>query len=104
LVVVSLGEANEENRRASCWLHAGGLRRIEVTYMPSVVLFSTDLSLGTCPAGTFLRWLGSGADEATRQANVKAVLGSLLAVKMSGSPVRIYGVNANCEVKFIHLN
>jgi hypothetical protein len=78
--------------------------RIEVTYMPSIVLFSTDVSLGNCPAGTFLRWMGSGPDEATRQANVKAVLASLLAMKLSGNTVRLYGANANCEVKFIHLN
>lgn len=75
---------------------------IEVTYMPSLILFSTDASVGSCPAGTFLRWNGNGADVATKQSNAKSVLAALMAAKLSGTAIRMYGVNANCEVRFVY--
>lgn len=76
---------------------------IEATYMPAVVLFSTDAGAGSCPAGTFVRWTGKGADVATQQANAKSIYALLIAAKTSGTPVQMYGVNAQCEIRFIYL-
>lgn len=75
---------------------------VEVTYMPTVVLFATDASAGSCPAGTYLRWSGHGADAAMKQSNVRSTLATLMASKLSGTPIRIFGVNANCEVRFLY--
>lgn len=76
---------------------------IEVTYMPSAVLFSIDAAAGSCPAGGFLRWNGYGADAPAKQSNVKSIFAALVSAKMSGTTIRVYGVNTNCEVKFFYL-
>jgi len=68
-----------------------------------MVKFATDLPAGSCSAGTFLTWNGQGADATAKQSNVKSVLAALMSAKLSGTTIRIYGVNANCEVKFFYL-
>jgi len=75
---------------------------IEATYMPSAVLFTVDTNAGSCGAGTWLKWNGIDADQATAHANNKAVYALLLASKLSGSTVRVFGSNSGCLVKFIY--
>ena len=75
---------------------------IEATYMPTAVLFTVDTNAGACGAGTWLKWNGIDADQATAQANNKAIYALLLASKLSGSTMRLFGSNAGCLVKFIY--
>ena len=86
------------------WIVTGArITWIEATYMPSVVPFGIDAAGGSCGAGTQLKWNGSGSDLATQQASVKAIYAALVGAKLSGTTVRLYGVNAGCIVKFIYL-
>ena len=75
---------------------------IEATYMPTAVLFTVDANAGSCAAGTWLKWNGIDADQATAQANNKAIYALLLASKLSGATVRLFGSNSGCLVKFIY--
>lgn len=75
---------------------------IEATYMPTAVLFTIDSNAGSCGAGSWLKWNTIDADAPTAQANNKAVYALLLASKLSGSTVRVFGSNAGCLVKFIY--
>jgi hypothetical protein len=75
---------------------------IEATYMPTAVLFTVDANAGSCGAGNWLKWSGIDADQETAQANNKAVYALLLASKLSGSTVRLFGSNSGCLVKFIY--
>jgi hypothetical protein len=71
---------------------------VEASYMPTVVLFSTNVALGTCPAGSWIKW-----ESTTNPDGVKAVFALLLAAKITGTPVFAYGVNAGCALQYIHL-
>lgn len=75
---------------------------IEATYMPTAVLFTIDANAGSCGAGSWLKWNTIDADQATAQANNKAIYALLLASKLSGSTVRLFGSNSGCLVKFIY--
>jgi len=75
---------------------------IEATYMPTAVLFAVDANAGSCGAGTWLKWNGIDADQATAQANNKAVYALLLASKLSGATVKVFGSNSGCLAKFIY--
>ncbi|WAC74952.1 hypothetical protein OU995_09750 [Roseateles sp. SL47] len=75
---------------------------MELTYMPASLMFAIDTNVGSCGAGTMLTWKGSGADETARRANMNAVLAAMLAAKVSGTPVRVFGKTAGCEVKFVY--
>jgi hypothetical protein len=87
---------------------------VEGTYMPGAISFQTDVAVGTtCPAGSWLIWNGLGPDAQTQQANAKSVYALLLAAKLSGKTVNLFGnnkapvgppTNANtCLVTFVHL-
>ena len=75
---------------------------IEATYMPTAVLFTVDVNAGSCAAGSWLKWSGIEADQATAQANNKAIYALLLASKLSGATVRMFGSNSGCLVKFVY--
>jgi hypothetical protein len=73
---------------------------IEATYMPMTIVFGSDTAGGTC---TRMTWVGQGADQAAQYANAKSVFAMLIAAKVSATPIKMYGVNAGCEVRFIYL-
>ena len=75
---------------------------IEATYMPTAVLFTIDTNAGSCGTGSWLKWNTIDADQATAQANNKAIYALLLASKLGGSTVRLFGSNPGCLVKFIY--
>jgi hypothetical protein len=75
---------------------------IEATYMPSTLVFTVDANAGSCGVGARLTWSSSAPDQATMQANHKAIYALLLASKLSGSTVRMFGSNSGCLLKFIH--
>ena len=78
---------------------------VEGTYVPNQVTFQSDANGGaSCPAGTWLTYKATqGTDAQTQQANVKAVYALLLAAKLSGNTVNLFGKNAGCIVNFVHL-
>jgi hypothetical protein len=76
---------------------------VEATYMPSIVAFGIDAPAGSCGTGAMLKWNGTGPDPASRQANANAVYSMVIAAKLSGETLSVYGLNADCNVRFIHL-
>jgi hypothetical protein len=76
---------------------------VEPTYIPDRITFQADATLGPCPAGSWLTWKGQGADAVAKQSNVEAVYALLLAAKLSGITVNLFGDNAGCVATFIHL-
>jgi hypothetical protein len=80
---------------------------VEASYMPSAVYFYVDAQAGPCAAGSYLQYVGQGPDQATKQANAKAVFALLLAAKLSGQTVQIDGSNTipsgfpACVVQFV---
>lgn len=77
---------------------------IEATYMPTTIPFNVDKAGGSCTAGATLTYTGHGADTTTAQANTKAIYALLLAARVSGTPVDLYGDNSNCTVNFVYLD
>jgi hypothetical protein len=82
---------------------------VEPTYIPDRITFQADTAFSdpsrgvACPAGTWLTWKGQGADAGAKQSNVEAVYSLLLAAKLSGITVNLYGDYAGCMATFIHL-
>ena len=76
---------------------------IEATYVPTVIPFNVDKAGGSCVAGATLKFTGQGADTPTAQANTKAIYALLLAARLTGTPVDLYG-NNDCSVTFVHLD
>jgi hypothetical protein len=77
---------------------------VEASYMPQKVTFEINIDASSsCTAGTWLTWTPQGADEATLQANANAIYAMLLAAKVSGTPVTVFGLNANCAVTYLHM-
>ena len=77
---------------------------IEGTCVPTVIPFNVDKAGGSCGAGATLRFTGQGADTPTAQANTKAIYALLLAARLTGTPVDLYGNNSDCSVSFVHLD
>ena len=76
---------------------------IEVTYVPDMIGFQASSTVGACPAGSWLRWYPRGSDQASKIANIQAVLSTLMTAKTGNKRVMIFGDNANCTVQFIYL-
>jgi hypothetical protein len=68
--------------------------------LPSYVTFQIDRTAAgsTCPTGTWLNYQPGNPD------NMRSTFGMLLAAKISGKSVRIYGNNAGCAVTGLHFN
>ena len=76
---------------------------VEATYIPDQVTFQINKAVGNCAAGTWLTWRGRGLDTLSQQINVEAVFSLLLAAKITGNTVNVYGDNAGCMIRFIHM-
>ncbi len=85
------------------WGGGGHITLVEGTYMPNQITFQTDANLGSCTAGSWLTWEPKGTDTETKLANVDAVYTLLLAAKLSGEAVNLFGNNSGCQVLFVHL-
>jgi hypothetical protein len=70
----------------------------EPTYMPASIPFQINASAGTCSLGTFLTYVAQGATATDKQANISAVLATLMTAQARNATVRIYGNNAGCTV------
>ncbi len=79
---------------------------VEGTYVPNNISFQIEKSSpgGSCPSGQWLNWFGQGTTDQLKRENVKGVFALLLAAKVTGTTVTIYGNNnSNCTIDFIHL-
>ncbi|WP_266169238.1 hypothetical protein [Dyella subtropica] len=90
------------------WVATGHVVDLEATYLPGLVVFTLDVQAGANSCHIF--WNGSSAQPASAQAdNVKAVYATLLAAKVSGQKITVYGSNpsttdnTSCEGNFIHV-
>lgn len=75
---------------------------------PGNVEFQGDTAPSACPANLFFYFPG-GSDEATQQANAKAILATVMTAQLTGRSVTIYGINptstfAYCQAQWIVLN
>lgn len=75
--------------------------------MPGDVEFTSDNTPSACNG--FLFYFPSGSDEATQQANAKAVMAIVLTAQLTGRSLVIYGINPTssfqyCTVQWIALN
>jgi hypothetical protein len=75
---------------------------------PDVVYFVIDQPVDSCPARTaFLQFTGGSTDQETNRARIKAVYAMLLAAKLSGQTVAVFGTGSTggnfCTVRGIQL-
>ena len=80
------------------WSGSVKITKVIVDYMPDMLRFNVDTSLGNCSAGTWLDHKGKGSDQATKRENLKVVYSATLAALMSGTTVWVNGINAGCEI------
>lgn len=85
------------------WVVVTKVTLVQPTYMPNVVSFQIHETAGACNAGTWMRWDARGTTEGEKIANANAVYGSLMTAMIAGKTVRLYGVDANCAIDFIHM-
>ena len=89
--------------RASDWYVDTKVGVIETDYMPGWIAFTITSAGGSCAAGAFLNYYAQGGTASDKQANVAAVLTSLLTAQAANRTVRIYGNNSGCAVTNIWL-
>lgn len=75
--------------------------------MPGNVEFQSDNTPGACNG--YLFYFPSGSDEATQQANAKAVMAIVITAQLTGRSLTIYGINPTssfgyCQAQWIVLN
>ena len=102
-IVIVFVATTATNSFAYDWQVDTTIRLVQPTYMPNIVSFQVNDSAGACSQGAWLRWEARGDTEAEKHANSNAVYSTLLAAFMAKKTVRIYGVNENCRVDFLHL-
>lgn len=86
------------------WNVTAHITDLEATYMPASIVFEIDQNAGTasqCTANSFLEYIPPNTD------NAKAVYALLLASKLSGQTVVLFGSNTpngngHCQVNFVH--
>jgi len=76
---------------------------IEPTFAPKYINIQIDRAIGSCAAGSWLTWNGSGNNDTERWDNNRAVLGAMLTAQVSRTRVRLYGSNSGCRIEFIHI-
>ena len=77
---------------------------VEATYIPDSITFMIDRPLGSCPAGSLLRYFSQGVDTTTKSANIAAVFSLLLTAKTSNQAVTINSYSSDCvKVRFVSL-
>jgi len=81
------------------WVVTARVTTVEGTNVPMLVNFALDQNGGTttqCVAGHWINYhpyAGAGTDTTSQQQNVKAVYALLLAARLSGQTVTVYGTN-----------
>jgi hypothetical protein len=63
--------------------------------LPNIVYFQVDQPVDSCPAHAYLQYVGNTSDTATNQASIRAVYAMLLAAKVSGQTVSVFGTGSN---------
>lgn len=76
---------------------------VETDYMPGWIAFTITNAGGTCAAGAFLNYNAQGATSSDKQANVSAVIATLLTAQATNRTDRFYGNNSGCVVTNIWL-
>jgi len=80
---------------------------IQTSFVPQVFDFQVDKPPSACASGEWIFYFGQGPDTPTQQANLKAVLATLLAAQLSGRAVNIFGLNPGsngyCTLDSVHL-
>lgn len=89
--------------RASDWYVDTKIAVVETDYMPGWISFTITAAGGSCAPGAFLSYYAQGATASDKQANVAAVLASLLTAQGANRTVRVYGNNSGCAVTNIWL-
>ena len=78
--------------------------RIDPSSMPTTIYILIDVNAGSsCPAGGWLTYSGQGATTDIQQQNAKSMYAMLLASLLSGKKLDMFGMNAACTVKNIHI-
>ena len=77
---------------------------VEATYIPDSITFMIDQPLGTCPAGSLLRYFSQGVDTTTKSQNIAAVFSLMLTAKVSNQIVTVSSYSPDCAVvRFVSL-
>lgn len=71
--------------------------------MPESVYLQLDVDAGSCPAGTWIRWIARGTDQPEKIANAQAVLATAMTALAAGKRMTLYGNNSGCTLDFVHL-
>lgn len=71
---------------------------VEPSYMPDQIVFTLNIAGGTCAAGSFVSYQPHGSTSEEKQANINAVLATLLTAQARNSYVSIFGNNTGCVV------
>lgn len=85
------------------WVAEVKVTSIEVTYMPKLIPFYVDQSIGSCPIGNPLKWTAQGDTADEKNQNAQAVLAVLLTAKLSGQKVMAYVIADGCRVEYLYL-
>lgn len=94
VIVVTPVMANPDD-----WVVTAHVTAVEGTNVPNLVNFALDQNGGSTSQCVSGRWInyhpyaGAGTDTTSQQQNVKAVYALLLAAKLTGQTVTIYGTN-----------
>lgn len=105
LIIVSAITASlSVHAEAYDWSAVTKVSNIEVTYMPTQLLFKADSAGGSCPAGSLLQWNIRGANATEKAQNAQAVLSALMTAQAMDRTVTILGNNSGCTVDYIYIN
>lgn len=103
LVFAALAFTHSASSFAYDWSVETAVTLVQPTYMPRSVSFKLSDAAGECVAGAWLKWTPQGTTEAEKHANANAVYGTLLTAFITGRKVRVFGVNAGCNVEYLHM-
>lgn len=75
---------------------------IEPSYMPDLILFKLDATIGTCNADQWLYYYGTYYSPSDPKKNVQTIYAGLLYALASGKKVEVHSEAAGCVVVNIH--
>lgn len=81
----------------------GRISAIEASYMPGMINFQLDTSIGGCAAGQFIVWRPQGSTQTARDQNAQAVFATLLTAKASNQSILVYLTSNGCTATFLYL-
>ena len=97
-IIVSLLLMTCCSANAIQWIKAK-VTAMEVTYMPTKLLFSLDSGNTACPAGKMMSWENASAE------NNKVIHSTILAAMLAGKKVHVVinDNDANCIVRYVYI-